>query len=368
MTKRFCLPLATLVLAMPASLAAQGVQDFQLPPAPTPTPSPNVQGPVDTEGASVPRRPRAIPTARPSTTPTPAPTATQSPAPRITPEPLTGSTPRPTQAVRPTPTPSVRATTAPAPGEIAPSPEVSAQPETPAASTQFPGIEPIAPPADAGAETVEEQAGLPWTWIGGGAGLLVLLGGLFFLWRRRAANAAPPEIARPVVVKPTVNAPAAPAMADIQIRAEAIRLTRSFANATLDYRVTLINRSTSALSNVKLSADLISAHGDLPAEQQVATPASMLDQRHAFDRIAPGQSVRHEGKLILSLAQAKIIHQGPMALLVPLLRIRVDGAGDAPQVKTFVIGQGVEDGGRVAPFRLDEGLRSWSPVAARALD
>ena len=338
MTKRFCLPLATLVLAMPASLAAQGVQDFQLPPAPTPTPSPNVQGPVDTEGASVPRRPRAIPTARPSTTPTPAPTATQSPAPRITPEPLTGSTPRPTQAVRPTPTPSVRATTAPAPGEIAPSPEVSAQPETPAASTQFPGIEPIAPPADAGAETVEEQAGLPWTWIGGGAGLLVLLGGLFFFWRRRAANAAPPEIARPVVVKPTVNAPAAPAMADIQIRAEAIRLTRSFANA------------------------------DLPAEQQVATPASMLDQRHAFDRIAPGQSVRHEGKLILSLAQAKIIHQGPMALLVPLLRIRVDGAGDAPQVKTFVIGQGVEDGGRVAPFRLDEGLRSWSPVAARALD
>ena len=57
-----------------------------------------------------------------------------------------------------------------------------------------------------------------------------------------------------------------------------------------------------------------------------------------------------------------------VGLLVPLLRSLIDGAGDAPQVKTFVIGQGVEDGGRVAPFRLDEGLRSWSPVAARALD
>lgn len=242
-----------------------------------------------------------------------------------------------------------------------------AGPTSPASS--FPGIEPIGPVEAPSEETQETGFKAPWPLLAAGGALLALLLGGLFAWRRRSVHAAPPEIERPQVAARNEQTSRVVASApDVQIRAEALKLTRSLANATLDYRVTLINRSTSALSGISLGADLVSAHGDQPAEQQVATPSSLLDRRHVFDRIAPGQSVRYEGKLLLSLAQARVIRQGNMALLVPLLRIRLDGAGDAPIVRTFVVGQGVADGGRVAPFRLDEGMRSWEPVAARALD
>ena len=36
-------------------------------------------------------------------------------------------------------------------------------------------------------------------------------------------------------------------------------------------------------------------------------------------------------------------------------------------VKTFVVGQGQPDGGRVQPFRLDEPPRSYAPIAQREL-
>ena len=372
MTTRFRLPLAALILAAPASLAAQSAQDFQLPPAPTPTPSPNVQGPVDVEGGAVPARPRPIRTAAPTPAST-QPVATPTAAPRITPEPVIDAQPSRVPQAQPARTPSSRVT----PSDL-PQPQATAGADQPIAEPQaapstapapFPGIEPIAPPETDTGET-ESDAGSDWPWpmlLGGGALLAVLLAA-FALWRRRAGNSEPPEIERPVVARPEVAPAALPVAASLQIRAEALKLTRSLANATLDYRVTVINRSTSALRDVKLSADIISAHGDLPAEQQVATSSSLLEQRHQFDRIAPGQSVRYEGKLMLSLGQARVIRQGSMALLVPLLRVRVDGAEDAPVVRTFVIGQGLADGGRVAPFRLDEGMRSWEPVAARALD
>ena len=103
-------------------------------------------------------------------------------------------------------------------------------------------------------------------------------------------------------------------------------------------------------------------------ESQLASPSQSLEQRHVFARISPGQTVRHQGKLQIPLAQARIIRQGSAALIVPLLRVRLDVAGEEPVVRTFVIGQGVPGGGRVAPFRLDDGPRSYAPVAARALD
>lgn len=78
--------------------------------------------------------------------------------------------------------------------------------------------------------------------------------------------------------------------------------------------------------------------------------------------------MRYEGSIQIPLSQTRIIRQGKAALFVPLLRVRVDSGNDEPLLKTFVIGEGVPDGGRVTPFRIDEGPRSYSPIAARALD
>ena len=61
------------------------------------------------------------------------------------------------------------------------------------------------------------------------------------------------------------------------------------------------------MSNVALGADVVSAHGGIPVEQQVASTSQLLEKRHTFDRIAPGQSVRYEGTVMIPLSQARII-------------------------------------------------------------
>ena len=379
MKNRFHLPFVALVLAAPASLAAQSVRDFQLPPQPTPTATPRAQGPVDTE-SGVTIAPRVIATPTPTPTPTPAPAATSGPAgataqPRTREGTVGTTTPAPrTQGpaaqprVTPRPQPSALPTQAERlpldPGETPPIVPVPPPVEDSAGSEReaAPVVSATATPAPAAGEAGDETAN-GWLLPALGGGLLALLG-LGYLVSQRRRTVTPPEIERPVVGGATGLA----APRDIQLRAEAIKLTRSVMNATLHYRLTLINRSPSALSQVALGADIVSAHGGLPVEQQVATPAQALEQRHVFERIAPGQSVRYEGQITIPLSQARVIRQGKAALFVPLLRVRLDGASEEPVVQTFVIGLGATDGGRVMPFRIDEGPRSYAPIAARALD
>jgi hypothetical protein len=205
-----------------------------------------------------------------------------------------------------------------------------------------------------------------WRWLAGlGGALAALLVGIF-LWRRRQSRTAPPEIERPVVgVAPApVTIPAAEVL---QIRCEAEKLTRSAMFATLQYRLTLINRTEGPLNGVAIGLDLVSAHAGAPMEEQVATPGTTLATRHTLARIAPRQTLAVEGQVQLPLSEAQVIRQGSHPLLVPLLRVRVDGAGDGALVKTFVVGQGVPGAGRVQPFRLDEPPRSYAPLAQREL-
>ena len=167
-------------------------------------------------------------------------------------------------------------------------------------------------------------------------------------------------------MQPT-RAPVPPAADALTIRCETEKLTRSAVFATLKYRLTLVNRTDSALNDVAIGLDLVSAHSGAPMEEQVATSATALETRHNLPRIAPRQNVTVEGQVQLPLAGAQVIFQGRHPLLVPLMRVRVDGAGERALVKTFVVGQGVPNGGRVQPFRLDEAPRSYSPIAHREL-
>ena len=374
MLTRNYLPFIALILAAPTPLVAQSVQDFQLPPNPTPTPSPRVQGPVDTEGDSIPARPRVIGTP----TPTPAPASTP---------PQASPVPQPTvPQSAPAPLPSAR----PAPARTAPIdqvPQNSRHAPLPTADERAPlgeGGEAAAEPNLQGEDQVGEATGEPmptesgsiaalpeadteqgkadWIWPAVGGGILALLGLGYFLSRRRSSAPAP------IIEKPVVGSGGPVNASDIHIRTEAIKLTRSVMNATLHYRVSLINKATRALSNVAIGADVVSAHGALPMEQQVAGPDHALEKRHQFDRIAPGQSVRYEGQITIPLSQIRAIRQNNAALFVPLLRLRIDGATPEPLVKTFVVGLGMPEGGRVMPFRIDEGPRSYEPIAARALD
>ncbi len=358
------------LLALAASLTtpvlAQSVNDFTLEPVPTPTATAQPQGPADTRnGVQIGPRtvntptPSPTPTQAPATTPTPEPSATPAQAPSAAVPPRSG--PLPTVTPRPTATVTAQPEAAPAPpsgvGEEAePMPTAAAPAGSASAATDFPSAQP-------GSLQPEEE--LPWLPIGGAAALLALLGAGLFIWRRRR-DAFVPEIERPQVAAPVSEPPKSLADA-LSVGIEHEKLIRSAAFATLKYRMMLVNRTDQPLTDVSVALDLVSAHAASPMEEQVATLATALEKRHDLARIAPRQSITLEGQVQLPLAQAHVIRQGRTPLLVPLLRVRIDGPQGDALLKTFVVGQGVPGGGRVQPFRLDEGPRSYAPIAQREL-
>lgn len=373
MKTRNRLPLFAIALSLATPALAQQAQDFSLPPAPAPSATQRAQGPVDTESGVLPVRPRVIATATPTpaASTAPQPVATQTPAVSA---PATANPGPSTPASRTAAPASSQQASAAQPAPIERQPVVPQElPPVAADESAFPAAvpSPSLPSVNETQASVDEAAGgaMPdWLWPALGGVLLALLAGGWLFMRRRANRVEAPEIERPVVATVATPQPSAPPTGDtLIIRCQAEKLTRSAVYATLKYQLTLVNRTDVALSDVSVGVDLVSAHSGAPMEEQVATATTALEKRHSLARIAPRQNVTVEGQVQLPLASAQVIFQGRHPLLVPLLRVRVDGAGESAQVKTFVVGQGVPDGGRVQPFRLDEPPRSYAPIAQREL-
>ena len=368
MTVRSPISILALFAAVPMAAHAQSVSDFTLEPAPTATATPQPQGPADTRNG-VEIRPRSVNT--PTPIPSPVVTPIPSPRPSIVPsEPVTR-----TEGLVPDAPPTNRPNTAtPSPRPSQPVDGPASQPEatgdpapasaTPPVSTPA-AVDPVPDlPAVNAAPGGDEEA-FPWLPVGVAAALLALLAVGGFFWRRRRDTQVP-EIERPTVSHASASLPAT--MSDaVHLSVDYDKLIRSAAYATLKYRITLVNRTDSPLTDVSVGADLVSAHAGAPMEEQVASGSTTLETRHELPRIAPRQSVSLQGQVQLPLAGAHIIRQGRFPLLVPLMRVRGNGPCEGALVKTMVIGQGAPGGGRVQPFRLDEGPRSYEPIAQREL-
>jgi hypothetical protein len=55
-------------------------------------------------------------------------------------------------------------------------------------------------------------------------------------------------------------------------------------------------------------------------------------------------------------------------LLVPLVAMNASyrwSGGEMTESSSFLVGRGDAEGGKMAPFRLDQGVRSWSGLGAR---
>ncbi len=355
---------AAVTALLPAAAVAQSVNDFSLEPAPTPSATPQAQGPADTR-SGIEIRPRAVntPAPTPSTanTPTPTPTPTAD-SPR--PEPLPVQ-PEPRAVPLPTVTPRAIETAPVSPPVPSPTPPQAQPSDTLVPSVAQPNS--AVPSSDAAGPGSDESADatVRWPWLAGAAALLALLGAGLLLWRRRRSVEVP-VIERPVVAG-AGPAEALPLAEVVQIRVENEKLIRSAAYATLKYSVTLINRTDAALTELAIGLDLVSAHAEAPMEDQVATLQSVLEQRHDVARLSPRQSMTLTGQVQMPLATAHVIRQGRFPLLVPLLRLRIDRAASDAVVKTYVVGQGTPEGGRLQPFRLDEGPRSYAPIAQREI-
>lgn len=415
MHMRFLLTLSSAALmATGAAAAPPSVRDFRLPPAESPDDRPQVQGPVDTEGP-VRRAPRVIandPPAAASEEPATAasPPRTSRPIPRSTPgtairQPQTEPPTRePTQSQRlPTRQPATP-TPPPAPAE----PRIVAEPATNPIATET-SEAPIAErqpnrittpaatiPVPDDAAAMANRRTPNWVW----AALLVLiaiLGGMYGLWQRRrqaagyardayapesaavrpsplpqnrAPNRIPnssPELAPQPVA--TASKPRLASRVPVQVKAEAHSLTRSFMNATFVFSLDLRNLGTQPLRGLTVQADLVTAHGKAPLEEQLAGSDSTIAPVTKVDDIAAQQSHRIDSEFRLPVNAIRTIAQGKARLFVPLLRVRIAMEGRQAVVRTFVVGILPPNGrGKLLPFRLDEMAQTYRDIGLRALD
>lgn len=262
----------------------------------------------------------------------------------------------------------------PAPTKPSASATTSAAPMLAPPTAPPPALAPAAPPPAASAPGT--GATVAWWWLLPAA----LLGGLavwFVLARRSRGGAAEPDFIPPrTAPKPADAEPGpaspprpvpAPTPAPVDLALEPLRLSLTLVYATLQYRLVLTNRSAAPLGPLHVAADMISAHASLPEEAQLGLDGPGLELRHELASLGPGETAELAGELRLPLAAVIPIRAGTAALLVPLVRLRLEGAGPS-RTTALVVGEPpVSPGGPLRPFRLDHGPRIFGTVTQRSL-
>lgn len=385
-----------LIIAAPVVAAPGSVRDFQLRPTPAPTATPEVQGPVDTEGP-VRRAPRVIPTDRPLPEPIQLPTQNPSEStatPVVQPTPSESATPR-AQPQRQAPAAAVERIPATPPPVSPPqqadesaqdvdgTADIPAPVTTPVPSTDLSGL----PAADetSGSDIMSGISSQLW-WLLALIAALVLVA-LVWWKRSRLVTAGAPEIEPPLQRTTPDEVPPAPlpepaplpraataaalgtAKVPVQVKAEAHSLSRSVMNATLALKLDIRNLGTRTMRDIIVKADMVTAHGKAPMDQQLATAATDLSALSTIAELAARDTQTLTSELRLPVSAIKLIPQGRAFVYVPLLRIRIEAEGKAPVTRTFVIGNLPPQGqSKLQPFRLDEMAQTYRNIGLRALD
>ncbi|WP_296717938.1 hypothetical protein [Erythrobacter sp.] len=346
--------LAALVLAVPLGAQPQSPGSYSLP-EPTPTPTPAPAGPVD-ERAGVAIPPRAVETPRIAPVPTLTPEPSPTPRPLVVPQPTARPvTPSATPAPQAAPSPEVPppATADPLPSEVQPG---FAGLEQPANSATAPASAEAATPAPSSA--LGQQV-FSWAWLAGAAAVLALgLAGLA-LWRRRKPKVL--SLAAPLAT----HAPApAPELPRLDLTLDITGATRSVMMFTLQYRLSLANRTDRAVNGLAVAVQLASAQ---KGESNAAPPAAAR-QLNQLERIGPHQSRSVIGEVQMPLSAIIPIMQGHTPLFIPLVHVTLEGEGQQALARSFVIGSpsGGSDG-RVQPLNLHQPPGSLPGLRAKAI-
>lgn len=115
---------------------------------------------------------------------------------------------------------------------------------------------------------------------------------------------------------------------------------------TLEYRLTIANRSGRAVGDLNAALQLACARGG-PAPSAGAAQALA-----AIERIGPHQARTLTGTLQLPLGAIAPLRQGQTPLFVPLVHVTLEGESLPALARTFVIGT-PSPAGRVHPIALD---------------
>ncbi|MEM7687980.1 MAG: hypothetical protein AAF291_03075 [Pseudomonadota bacterium] len=172
------------------------------------------------------------------------------------------------------------------------------------------------------------------------------------------AESARPEVAPTATVEP-------PEMA-LSLAITSAR--RSLMMFTVEYRLTLANRSDKAVRDLKVHGRLACAKSD-----EAGSSNPLLNRElAAVERIGPHQSHTISGALELAIADVRLMRQGNLPVFVPLLHVSVEIGGVTAKTERFVVGAPSENHpARLHPIVVDSriggiaGLRA-TRVAAPA--
>ena len=410
--------IATALVAVLTPGPAFAQQEFKLPPGGA-SPAAPAPGPTDSDAPAPRAMPSLTPTPAPSPTATPAASALPRPSPSASPSPSANRSPRAGRSGSPRPNPSASASPTASASEE-PSINESA-PMLNGGPSAVPSVAAV-PPAAPG-----DSSWLLWLAIAIGAAALAVIS--FLLGRRSAKRelevgyvasepepepldlteaiaeapaakpktkrkpkaAAEPEVVaeaapEPLAIEPEIAVtpepgpeaplprpafhPHAEKAVDFEIELVPQRMTMALINASLSYRLTILNRDAKPLGPLRISCDLISAHASLQAAEQLEPDPEKAWMSHDFEALPPGEHLVVDGEVRLPRAEILPVRSGGNHLFVPLVRFTVQTVdGDATETvgaRVFVIGEEPEQaGGALKPFRLNDGTRSYSRIAQR---
>lgn len=284
---------------------------------------------------------------------------------------------------------------------------------------------PLAPPMVA-PRSAPESDGLPWPWLL--AGLALALGALFFARQRRqrtdryagafagkaaggdAAAAASPVRATPAMPAvrpkpaPPTPAPARALQPERRIPSIAARpaaapkrqapaspsdgggIVASGLRPRLDFELHPIRAETDAARGAALLFDVVVVNNGSAPARDVLVEAQLINAGPGQDEeigrffrepvgsgdrlpvIPPMGRVSIKSRLTIAGADLVPVEIEGRPLFVPLVAFNALyrwSGGDEQSSASFLVGRGSEEGGKMAPFRLDLGARSWSGLGAR---
>ena len=137
--------------------------------------------------------------------------------------------------------------------------------------------------------------------------------------------------------------------------------------AALTVDIIVTNRGSAPARNVLVEAQLINAGPQVDADvaRFFTQPAGSGER---VPVIPPMATVGVRARLqVPGALLAPLVVEG-RNLLVPLVAINAFyqwSGGDVTDSSSFLVGRGDAEAGKLAPFRLDQGARSWSGLAAR---
>lgn len=136
----------------------------------------------------------------------------------------------------------------------------------------------------------------------------------------------------------------------MDVTLDVVSASRSVMMFSLEYRVNLANRSDRAVRDITVASQLVCAQRGMPN----AAPVAGGHPLGGIDRIGPHQSRAITGQTQMPLTEVHAIKQGGKPLFVPLLHIRIEGAGQEPLSRSFIVGNpSSASQGRLHPIRLD---------------